>query len=134
CSSDLEGSAELVEGIERYVTAAAEAGRSDALVEPLLALDRCASARGADERAALCARALDEMATPAIMRQFAQSLPFRSDRPALLLVLKRAGDVGAHALIAHLMAAETIEERRAFFDAIVALRAGIPRLVDALGH
>src|SRR5690606_26799649 len=50
--SETEGSAELIAGIERYVTAAAEAGRSDALVEPLLALDRCASARGADERAA----------------------------------------------------------------------------------
>src|SRR5690606_2785435 len=30
--------------------------------------------------------------------------------------------------------AETIEERRCYFDAIVSLRAGIPRLLDALAH
>ena len=32
------------------------------------------------------------------------------------------------------MAADTLEERRVFFDAIVAMRAGIPMLIDALGH
>jgi len=129
-----EDAATAVATIEKLVQAASEAGRAESLVEPMLALDRCASARGSGERAALCAAALDEMSTPAIIRQFAQSLPLRSDRAPLLLVLKRSGDVGAHALIAHLMAAETLEERRAYFDSIVALRAGIPRLVDALGH
>lgn len=126
--------AEAVAGVVRFVQAASEAGRSESLLQPMLALDRCASARGSGERAELCTAALEQLSTPAIIRQFAQSLPLRSDRAPLLLVLKRAGDVGAHALIAHLMAAETLEERRAYFDAIVALRAGIPRLVDALGH
>src|SRR5690606_9875486 len=32
--------------LEAFVLAADEAGRSEAIVEPLLALDRCASARG----------------------------------------------------------------------------------------
>lgn len=120
--------------IEEFVLAADEAGRSEALVEPLLALDRCASARGSSGRAVLCTRALDRLSTPSVMRQFAQALPLRTDRAPLLLVLKRSGDAGAHALIAHLMASETIEVRRVYFDAIVALRAGIPRLIDALGH
>lgn len=120
--------------IETFVLAADEAGRSEALVEPLLALDRCASARGSSGRAMICRQALDRLSTPSVMRQFAQALPLRSDRAPLLLVLKRAGDVGAHAIIAHLMASETIEVRRVYFDAIVALRAGVPRLMDALGH
>lgn len=133
-SSDAETVADVLERLEHFVLAAAEAGRSEALVEPLLALDRCAGGRAGDERALRCARSFEALATPAVIRQFAQQLPSRSDRAPLLAVLKRSGDVGAHALIAHLMAAETIEERRCYFDAIVSLRAGIPRLLDALAH
>lgn len=129
-----DNTAVTVVNIAQQVRADSEAGRAEAIVEPMLALDRAASTRGSGERAALAAVALEELATPAIIRQFAQALPLRTDRAPLLLVLRRSGDVGAHALIAHLMAAETLEERRAYFDSIVALRAGIPRLVDALGH
>lgn len=77
---------------------------------------------------------LARLFTPLVTRLVAQQLPMGRKRDAVMRVVSRAGDAGAHALIAHLMAAPTIDERRAYFDALVAIRGGIPTLIDALGH
>ena len=50
------------------------------------------------------------------------------------LLLRRAGDAGARALIARLAIAETIAARRRCFDALLDLGAGVAELVDALQH
>jgi HEAT repeat protein len=88
-----------------------------------------------DAAKAAFTKAVETLSTPMLLRQVAQLLPTLSaQRETVLRVLARARDEGARALIAHLMAAETLEERRIFFDAIVELRAGVPQLIDALGH
>jgi HEAT repeat protein len=50
------------------------------------------------------------------------------------LLLRREGDAGARALIAHLAVAESIAARRRCFDALLDLGAGVAELVDALQH
>lgn len=77
---------------------------------------------------------LERLITPAIIQHLVQALPGESDPTLALSVLARSREIGAKALINHLMAAPTIEERRAFCDAIVSIRAGIPLLIDALHH
>ena len=47
-------------------------------------------------------------------------------------VLARMEDEGAEALFAHLVASQSMNERRAYFDAIVDLGAGAPMLMNAL--
>ncbi len=113
---------------------AADAGRVADIGLLLPALDEGARQRTDRRKQELCADALVRAATPSVVRQFAHLLPGRTDRGPDLELLARLGDVGAHALIAQLMAAERIDERRAYFDAIVAIRASIPTLIDALGH
>jgi hypothetical protein len=126
--------AELVTLAEEH----ANAGRAEAVAEVLVGIAR-AEREAADALVREeCARTVDRLAKPTVTRLVAQLLPALKGRPSdyaeHLAALGRTGTAGAAALIAHLMAADTIEERRVFFDAIVELRAGIPMLIDALGH
>ncbi len=113
---------------------AAEAGRLGDIGALLPALDRGAQQQADRRKQNACETALSRAATPSVVRQFAHLLPVRAERDADLELLRRLGDVGAHALIAQLMAAEDIDERRVYFDAIVTVRESIPTLIDALGH
>jgi len=83
-------------------------------------------------------RAIDALATPAVLRLVVRRLPAVAGDAAayraLLQAIDRCGQPGGATLIAYLMAAEAREERRVYFDAIVQLRAGIPILIGALGH
>ncbi len=116
----------------------AEAGRAEAVAEVLVGIVRAERDLAEGVVREECARAVDRLSKPAVTRLVAQLLPALKGRPSEyaehLAALGRTGTAGAAALIAHLMAADTIEERRVFFDAIVELRAGIPMLIDALGH
>jgi HEAT repeat protein len=109
-------------------------GEAGLLAEILIGVGRCEAESMDAEIKSACGRALDRLTRPEVMRLVAQLVPGAGPRADYLTVLRRAGDIGAAALLAHLMAADTLEERRVFFDAIVALRAGIPMLIDALGH
>jgi hypothetical protein len=116
----------------------AEAGRAEAVAEVLVGIARAERESNDGAIREECARAIDRLSKPAVTRLVAQLLPALKARPSEysehLGALGRTGTAGAAALIAHLMAADTIEQRRVFFDAIVELRAGIPMLIDALGH
>ena len=76
----------------------------------------------------------DKAATPAALSLVAQQLPDAGlESGSARLVLKRAGDQGAAALILLLNAADNLTRRRVFFDAIVETRKGISTLLEALG-
>ncbi len=79
--------------------------------------------------------AFDEVIAGPALKMVAAALPTAGDdRLALIALLRRAGSAGANALINLLMSADRIETRRAYFDAVIELRAGIPLLIDMLRH
>lgn len=74
-----------------------------------------------------------QLLTPAVVQALVRQLPHSRRRDDLMPVLARAGDLAVHALVQLLQDAETLTERRACFDAIVALDAGEEALREALG-
>ena len=77
---------------------------------------------------------LRRLAKPVLLRAVVMQLPFRRDRrEELLLVLSRAGEDGADAVIEQLVAVADQSERRIYFDALVSLRAGTSTLLHMLG-
>jgi|GEM_PF-1012505 len=89
----------------------------------------------AAELSALWARTFDQFATPAALRLVAGLLASDSiERASLLAVMQRAGDAGAGALIAQLIAETGLAKRRELYDAIVDVRAGLPVLLRSLQH
>lgn len=79
-----------------------------------------------------CELAMKRLLSPMSLKLTAQLLPAARHRSSILGVLQRMEDEGAAALFAHLVASQSMHERRAYFDALVDLRAGIPMLVKAL--
>ena len=74
------------------------------------------------------------LAKPALLKAVVAELARTPEtREQDLAVLARAGEDGADALIEQLAAEEGRAERRALFDALVQLQAGIPTLVHMLG-
>ena len=79
-----------------------------------------------------CDQAMKRLLSPMSLKLTAQLLPAARHRESLLAVLARMEDEGAEALFAHLVASQSMNERRAYFDAIVDLGAGAPMLMNAL--
>jgi len=78
--------------------------------------------------------ALRRMAKPTLLRAVTQQIPHATDRrDELIAVLARAGEDGADALIEQIAAVSGQSDRRAYFDALVQLQAGLPTLVHMLG-
>jgi HEAT repeat protein len=78
--------------------------------------------------------AIRRLSKPTTLRAVAAVLPRRKDRiDEFLSVLARTGDEGAEALIEQLTAAQSLSERRVYFDALVRLKAGTTTLVHMLG-
>lgn len=125
---------ELAAGAEADVAA----GRAEAVALALMGLVRGETDATDPGTREACGTAIARLSTAGVTRLVAQLLPRLAGRDGAyaeyLAALGRCGQVGEAALIAHLMAAQTIEERRTFYEAIVRLRAGIPMLIDALGH
>lgn len=78
--------------------------------------------------------ALRRMTKPTLLRSVATLVAGpKAKLDELLLVLSRAGEDGADALIEQLTSAQSLADRRAFFDALVKLNAGVPALIHMLG-
>jgi HEAT repeat protein len=74
------------------------------------------------------------MAKPTLLRTVAQLLPRRREyQDEYMAVLTRTGEDGADALIEQLTNAQSLAERRVYFDSLLLLNAGIPALVHMLG-
>lgn len=78
--------------------------------------------------------ALRRLTKPTLLRAVATMLPRKRERADdYLLVLTRCGEDGADALIDQLTGAQSLSDRRVFFDALVKLNAGVPALIHMLG-
>ncbi len=78
--------------------------------------------------------AVRRLSKPTSLRAVASVMPRRKERmQEFLAVLARAGDEGAEALIEQLMAAQSLSERRIYFDALVRLKVGASTLIHMLG-
>lgn len=79
-----------------------------------------------------CGLAIKRLLSPMSLKFTAQLLPAARQRFSLLSVLRRMEAEGASALFAHLVASQSMNERRAYFDALVEMHCGVPMLVAAL--
>jgi len=78
--------------------------------------------------------ALRRLTKPTLLRAVATMLPRKRDRhDDYMMVLSRCGEDGADALIDQLTSAQSLSDRRIFFDALVKLNAGVPALIHMLG-
>ncbi len=90
---------------------------------------------GANDIRQVWTATFDQLASASILQLVAQLLPGgKMPRADVLAVLQRAGDAGAGALIARLIGETGRVQRRALFDAIVEMRAGLPVLLRSLTH
>ena len=78
--------------------------------------------------------ALKRMYNKGLLEAVAEVASHPSDREASLLVLRRAGEDGVEVLLDLLVAAPTVEERRAIFVALTGMKEGTDQLVHMLGH
>lgn len=86
------------------------------------------------ERRRPYAIALRRLLRPAMLRAVAALLPEHRERAeGYVAVLVRAGEDGADAVIEQLTQAQSIGDRRVFFDALRRLQAGVPTLIHMLG-
>jgi HEAT repeat protein len=80
------------------------------------------------------AAAIRRLCKPTTLRSVAGILAKRKDRVHdYLSILARTGEEGAEALIEQLTAAQSLSERRVYFDALVTLKAGTSTLTHMLG-
>jgi HEAT repeat protein/PBS lyase HEAT-like repeat-containing protein len=78
--------------------------------------------------------AIRRLTKPTLLRSVAQMLPRKRERyDEYMSVLIRTGEDGADALIEQLTSAQSLTDRRIYFDALVTLNAGIPALMHMLG-
>ena len=78
--------------------------------------------------------AVRRLAKPTLLRPVASLLPRRREKQdEYLAVLTRAGEDGADALIEQLTQAQSLGDRRIYFDALVSLKAGVAALIHMLG-
>ncbi|MCC7055705.1 MAG: HEAT repeat domain-containing protein [Gemmatimonadaceae bacterium] len=79
--------------------------------------------------------AFDDLATSDVLRALVAALPTSGQTFELALaVLRRAGEPGAAILIEHLLTAESMDVRRACFDATIEVRRGTDHLLKMLDH
>jgi len=78
--------------------------------------------------------AVRRLFAPLILRGVCEQLAKRRERREdFMKILTRAGDTGAEALVEALVAAPSISERRAYYDALLHVGAGIRTLIYMLG-
>ncbi|GAC1515586.1 MAG: hypothetical protein NVS1B4_06660 [Gemmatimonadaceae bacterium] len=78
--------------------------------------------------------AIRRMSKPTLLRAVATLLTrSREQVDEYVAVLARTGEDGAEALIDQLTSAQSLSDRRIYFDALVKLNAGVPALIHMLG-
>ncbi|HEX8850865.1 MAG TPA: HEAT repeat domain-containing protein [Gemmatimonadaceae bacterium] len=78
--------------------------------------------------------AIRRLTKPTLLRAVAQMMPRKKEQiDDFMLVLARCGEDGADALIDQLTSAQSLSDRRIYFDGLVRLNAGVPALIHMLG-
>jgi HEAT repeat protein len=122
--------------LDEFVTLAENAsreGKGDELADALLALLKRESALADADQKRAYTMALRRLNKPGLLRMVAALLPRRREKASeYSTVLARMGEDGADALIEQLSAAQSLSERRIYFDALVPLKAAVPALIHML--
>lgn len=127
------GIAAKAEEIVQQIMADVAAGDKAATFSSLSFLLEAERAAPDDLRASRWGYAFEKAATPVALALLADMLPDpAADGEMLRGIMKRAGDLGAEALINLLPAAASLTHRRVYFDAIVEVRKGVPLIIDLL--
>ena len=123
--------------LDELVTVAENAGRegkSDAVAKAFHGVVAREAATKEPDLKRAYVMALRRMSKPTLLRAVAMLLPRRREElENYMAILARAGEDGADALIEQLTAAQSLSDRRIYFDCLVRLHAGVPALVHMLG-
>lgn len=128
----------LLDELVTLAESAAREGKADVVTDVFHGVIRRESqagdgAGGADLKR-VYSMAVRRMSKPTLLRAVAQTLSRRKDRATeSLAILSRTGEDGADALIEQLTAAQSLTDRRVFFDALLHLNAGVAALIHMLG-
>ncbi len=121
--------------IARLATEALRSGETPKLASLIAAVVAIESVVTHKELRPAWSAVFDSMATPEALRALVVSLPTCGDAiGSAMATLKRSGEAGAEALITELLASESMDVRRACFDALVEVRRGTGELVKLLNH
>ena len=124
----------LLEELAVLVDTAAEGGAYEAVAEAVAEVVASERAEASVERKRAFTMALRRFGRPAMLRVIVKALPKRRERmDAYAAVLARMGESGAEAVIAELTDSDSLTERRVFFDTMLKLRKGIPKIISLLG-
>ena len=128
-----EEAAMLLEGIVTLVGRAADEGNDHLVADTLCALVAGEDARTDARVKRAYALAIRQLRKPRVARIVARLLSQRPDNAdQLRAILARWGQDGTDAMIEQLTVAETMPERRALFDALVAVKAATPSILAML--
>jgi len=123
--------------LDELVTIAENAqreGRSDAVAEVFHGVVRREANIGEGDLKRAFVMAIRRMSKPTLLRAIAQMLPRRRERhDEYLAVLTRTGEDGADAVIDQLTNAQSLADRRVYFDTLLRLNAGVSALIHMLG-
>lgn len=124
----------LLDEIVGYVENLTREGRSEQVAEAFYGVVRRESEGTDPELRRAYAMGVRRLAKPGTLRAVALMLPRQKDRlEQLRAVLHRAGEDGAEAVIEQLVAAQSLADRRIYFDSLVALKSGVSTLIHMLG-
>ncbi len=123
----------LLEGILTHVNRAAEEGKEQLVADTLCALAAGEDARTDAQVKRAYTMAIRTLRKPRVARILARLIAQRPENASQLRgVLERWGQEGTEAMIDELAVAETMAERRALFDALVAVKAATPSILAML--
>lgn len=124
-----------ITSIQRVVSEAVTSKHAPSLAMALANLARIEKAVTKREVKTQWTTAFDQCATSDALRTLVIALPTSGAHVNVsLAVLRRAGEPGAEVLIEQLLKSDSIDVRRACFDALVEVRRGTDRLVKLLEH
>lgn len=124
----------LLDEIVAHVENLTREGKADQIADTLYGVVKRESEGTDPELRRAYAMGVRRLAKPATLRSVAVVLPRHKDRlEQLRTVLHRAGEDGAEAVIEQLVAAQSLADRRIYFDCLVALKSGVATLIHMLG-
>jgi HEAT repeat protein len=133
-TNSVSATSRLLDIVVGMIEGAARESKPLRVAELFLEVVRREGAKTDPEVKRAYAAAIRRLCKPTTLRSVASILPKRKERlNDYLGVLARTGEEGAEALIEQLTAAQSLSERRIFFDALVTLKSGTSTLTHMLG-
>lgn len=124
----------ILDELVQLVENAGRDARADIVADVMAGMVTREEATNKPDRKRAFQMALRRLSKPTLLRLVAQLLPRRREKTEVYLaVLAHAGEDGADALIEQLTAAQSLSDRRIYFDGLLKLQAGISALVHMLG-